>query len=418
MTGRLRSRRDSIAELFAAKIETLTAPPRYYRSATRRFLSFLQTHFPDVRRLSQLRREPHLIGWVHSLAHDGPLSDSSRRIYLVALRRLLREFINDGHAIPSGLILPEDFPARPSPKKDRALHPRVRKSKPPRSQAHPLFLDIFDAAIQTLALTSRPNTVHGYRAAARRFLCYLYSEFPQLAALSQLSRDPHLLGWFRRLAEQDPPLSPGTRQLYLLKLRRLLQNLDSLGYVCSPTSLSPPIFLPYRGPARSDLTHLLRTYFKKFSKPRSNVLRPSCDPALSPPIVSPSATSSLFCNRSFRSWSKYLNCGAILTCSPGSATSASAIPLCPPTLARNTCSRFGACSRSWLHAVMTYKSASLSERISRHCPTIFPAPFPPKTINASSKSSAAATICFLMHSCSLAPLASASENASILPPTA
>jgi site-specific recombinase XerD len=241
MTGRLRRRspRDSIAELFAAKIQTFTDPPPYYRSATHRFLSFLQAQFPDVRRLSQLRREPHMTGWVRSLAHDAPLSISSRRIYLVALRRLLRDFVNDGHALPSGLILPEDFPAQPSAKKDRALHPRLRKSKPPRSQPHPLFLDIFDAAIQTLAVTSRPDTVQSYRAAVRRFLCYLYSEFPQLSTLSQLSRDPHLLGWFRHLAEQHPPLSPGTRQLYLLKIRRLLQHLDSLGYGLQPALIVP-----------------------------------------------------------------------------------------------------------------------------------------------------------------------------------
>lgn len=278
MTGRLRSRRGSIAELFAAKIETLTAPPRYYRIATRRFVSFLQAHFPDVRRLSQLRREPHIIGWVHSLAHDSPLADSSRRIYLVALRRLLRDFINDGHAIPSGLILPEDFPAQPSAKQHRPLHPRVRKSKTPPSQPHPLFLDIFDAAIQTLALTSRPDTVQGYWAAARRFLCYLYSEFPQLSALSQLSRDPHLLGWFRHLAEKDPPLSPGTRQLYLLKLRRLLQNLDSLGYGLQPDLIVPADIpaVPRPRPVRPDPPppHVFQGIFEAPLQSLTTIVRP------------------------------------------------------------------------------------------------------------------------------------------------
>ena len=278
MTGPSHSRRDSITELFAARIQTLTAPPRYYRSATRRFLSFLQAHFPAVRRLSQLRREPHIIGWVHSLAHDPPLSDSSRRIYLVALRRLLRDFAHDGHAIPNDLILPQDFPAQPSPKKDRALHPRVRKSKPPRSQAHPLFLDIFDAAIQTLALTSRPNTVQSYRAAARRFLCYLYREFPQLCTLSQLSRNPHMLGWFRHLAQQDPPLSPGTRQLYLLKLRRLLQGLDSLGYSLPPGLIVPADIaaVPRPRPARPapPPPHVFQEIFEAPLQCLTTVVRP------------------------------------------------------------------------------------------------------------------------------------------------
>lgn len=220
----------SIARIFAAKIQTRTAPPRYYQAATRRFLSFLQAHFPSVRRLSQLRRDPHLLIWIRSLQQDSSLSSSSRRIYLLALRRLLQDLAADGHDLAPGLILPQDFPARPSPKKDRSLHTKLPKTDAPRLQPHPLFVDIFDASIQNLAVTLRSQTVHSYQVAARRFLCYLNTQFPELTCLSQLSRDPHLLGWFRNLAEHHPPLSAGTRQLYLLKLRRLLDHLTSLGY--------------------------------------------------------------------------------------------------------------------------------------------------------------------------------------------
>src|SRR2546428_7449276 len=49
-------------------------------------------------------------------------------------------------------------------------------------------------------------------------LCYLHDAFPQLHRLSQLRRDPHLLGWFRCLREQDTPLSNKTREDYLLLL--------------------------------------------------------------------------------------------------------------------------------------------------------------------------------------------------------
>ena len=65
--------------------------------------------------------------------------------------------------------------------------------------------EIFAAHIQTLALTLRPNTVGHYRSVASRFLSYLRAAFPRLRRLSQLRRDPHLLGWFRWLCEQDPP---------------------------------------------------------------------------------------------------------------------------------------------------------------------------------------------------------------------
>ena len=64
---------------------------------------------------------------------------------------------------------------------------------------------IFGARIQTLALTLRPETVAGYRWAARRFLSDLRAAFPQVLQLFELRRDPHLLAWFRGLCEQQPP---------------------------------------------------------------------------------------------------------------------------------------------------------------------------------------------------------------------
>jgi site-specific recombinase XerD len=89
---------------------------------------------------------------------------------------------------------------------------------------------IFETQIQTLALTQRPHTVDNYRYVARRFLAYLHTTFPQVRRLVQLRRDPYLLGWFRWLCEQDPPLCNGTRTNHLLRLRRLLQDLAANGH--------------------------------------------------------------------------------------------------------------------------------------------------------------------------------------------
>jgi len=61
----------------------------------------------------------------------------------------------------------------------------------------PSLDQIFEAHIQTLALTLRRDTVTNYRCVAHRFLGYLHTAFPRLRRLSQLRRDPHLLGWFR-----------------------------------------------------------------------------------------------------------------------------------------------------------------------------------------------------------------------------
>jgi site-specific recombinase XerD len=90
--------------------------------------------------------------------------------------------------------------------------------------------ELFQTQIETLALTLRPGTLAGYRWASRRFLSYLHAAFPQLHEVADLRRDPHLLGWFRSLCEQRPPLSNRARALLLLALRRLLHDLADNGH--------------------------------------------------------------------------------------------------------------------------------------------------------------------------------------------
>jgi site-specific recombinase XerD len=103
---------------------------------------------------------------------------------------------------------------------------------------------IFETQIQTLALTLRPNTIDHYRVTARRFLAYLRAAFPQLHRLSQLRRDPHLLGWFRSLCEQQPPLCNATRIHHLAFLRRLLEDLAANGHSVQPDLIRREDFPP------------------------------------------------------------------------------------------------------------------------------------------------------------------------------
>jgi site-specific recombinase XerD len=223
----------NLEQIFAAQIQLLGSPYRYYRVAADRFLAYLQTDFPHLRSLSELRRDPHLLGWIRGLGQqDPPLSHSTRRIYLACLRRLLRDLAPEGQ---SALILPQDFPPAPArphtaPKKGR--RPQAERSRLNESlfRTHPLFGEIFDSRIRTLATTFRRDTINTYRVAARRFLSYLQADFPQVRELSELRRDPHLLGWVRGLYRQDPPLSNGTREQYLYKLWRLLQDLVAAGH--------------------------------------------------------------------------------------------------------------------------------------------------------------------------------------------
>jgi site-specific recombinase XerD len=101
---------------------------------------------------------------------------------------------------------------------------------------------IFEAQVQNLSLTLRPFTMVKYQYVACRFVGYLRSNFPGVSRLSQLRRDPHMLGWFRWLCELQPPIGNHTRHQRLLCLRRLLDDLASQGHVIQPGLIVPEDF--------------------------------------------------------------------------------------------------------------------------------------------------------------------------------
>lgn len=104
--------------------------------------------------------------------------------------------------------------------------------------------EILDAHIQLLATTLRPHTVANYRFCARKFLTYLHTAYPRLHKLSQLRRDPHLLGWFRYLCQQRPPLRNHTRATLLIQLRRMLRDLADNGHPLPPDLIRREDFPP------------------------------------------------------------------------------------------------------------------------------------------------------------------------------
>jgi site-specific recombinase XerD len=117
------------------------------------------------------------------------------------------------------------------------------------SSPAPGLQEIFDRQIQILSLTRRASTMNGYRATAHSFLAYLRAAAPEVAHLSDLHRDPHLLGWFASLCEHQPPLSNKTRWSHLLLLRRLLDDLAQ-GHPVPPNLILRddfpplPVYLP------------------------------------------------------------------------------------------------------------------------------------------------------------------------------
>jgi site-specific recombinase XerD len=101
---------------------------------------------------------------------------------------------------------------------------------------------LLETQIQTLALTLRPSTIEGYRSTVNRFLAYLTAAFPHLQQISDLRRDPHLLGWFASQCHQQPPLHSKTRHNYLLCLRRLLDDLILQGHPLPSDLIRPQDF--------------------------------------------------------------------------------------------------------------------------------------------------------------------------------
>ena len=86
-----------LAPLFDRAVDSLGAAlspesNRHYRGTVRNFLSYLGAAHPEVNSLEQLRREPHLLGWMSRLrSQTPPLATASYINHLIALRPLLTE---------------------------------------------------------------------------------------------------------------------------------------------------------------------------------------------------------------------------------------------------------------------------------------------------------------------------------------
>ena len=95
-----------------------------YRTTAEYFLRYLGEHHPGVRALDQLRREPHILGWLTWLCSQKPaLVKSTRSLHVLALRRLLEE-LAWLHELPAlvRLFHPDDVP-QPDARFPRPLTP-------------------------------------------------------------------------------------------------------------------------------------------------------------------------------------------------------------------------------------------------------------------------------------------------------
>jgi site-specific recombinase XerD len=109
-----------LAAVFDHSVDSLDAALnpdtlRHYRGTVRNFLSYLGAAHPAVDSLDQLRREPHLLGWMSRLhSQSPPLVTASYINRLVALRAVFTELAWT-HQLPqlAHLIRREDIPHQP-----------------------------------------------------------------------------------------------------------------------------------------------------------------------------------------------------------------------------------------------------------------------------------------------------------------
>jgi site-specific recombinase XerD len=109
---------------------------RGYRVTIRQFLNYLGDQYPSIRSLDQLRRDPHLLGWLSLLrSRNPPLSAHSRARHAIYLRRMLEELAWT-QQLPSlaHLLVPDDVPRqerrlpRPlTPEQDHLLQQDLRR---------------------------------------------------------------------------------------------------------------------------------------------------------------------------------------------------------------------------------------------------------------------------------------------------
>ncbi|MBA5872810.1 MAG: tyrosine-type recombinase/integrase [Nitrospira sp. CR2.1] len=99
-----------------------------YGQTVRLFTGYLRARFPQVRRADQLRRDPHMLGWLEDLwtrrvRNSGkPWCATTRAGHLIRMRNLLNLLADHKFPPPPGLLLSQDIP-RPDQVLPRPLTP-------------------------------------------------------------------------------------------------------------------------------------------------------------------------------------------------------------------------------------------------------------------------------------------------------
>ena len=121
-------------QIMAATLKPATI--KYYRTQANGFLRYLHRNYPELQAPGQLQRNPHMLGWLRSLAEESPpLTNRSRRAALICMRRLFDDLADNGYPVREALILGQDLPPRDlylpiplSPEVDHLLDRELRQT--------------------------------------------------------------------------------------------------------------------------------------------------------------------------------------------------------------------------------------------------------------------------------------------------
>ena len=109
-----------LARVFERAVDSLgaalaPASVRQYHGAARNFLLYLGADYPEVTSLDQLRRDPHILGWMAKLrSQNPPLAPVTCIIRLIFLRGILQELAcSDQLPALAQLLRRQDIPRAP-----------------------------------------------------------------------------------------------------------------------------------------------------------------------------------------------------------------------------------------------------------------------------------------------------------------
>ena len=88
----LNSNFDKIMESYIVTMATVVQPStiKTYKQALKSFFSYITTQYPEIAHLSELKRSPHIEGWLSCLVANG-LKPDSRRLRILHIKN----FFND-----------------------------------------------------------------------------------------------------------------------------------------------------------------------------------------------------------------------------------------------------------------------------------------------------------------------------------